>query len=179
MFRSPVKIETLHFRNGPCYWPNKLSIHPRWDQPFPHSKHQSQFPTSNTPNHTIHSTATVSNQGVGLGSRITGKKSYGDEPASWGCRSKMNDYSKITSFKTCYVFIQRKSPNKFNPHGHGSGLGILWTFIYHDGILGDGRSPQPSVDPTSAESGPSSLNSSRHSTAKTGPEMGGHDLHAY
>lgn len=73
MFRSPVKIETLHFRNGPCYWPNKLSNHPRWDHPFQHTKHQSQCPTSNTPNHTIHwppklTEITVANQGVGLGS---------------------------------------------------------------------------------------------------------------
>lgn len=131
MFRSPVKIETLHFRNGPCYWPNKLSNHPRWDHPFQHTKHQSQCPTSNTPNHTIHwppklTEITVANQGVGLGSRITGSNKIwwwasilGHVDPKWIYYSKSN---LIQNMLRIYPKENlRTNSIIFNPHGHGSG----------------------------------------------------------
>ena len=131
MFRSPVKIETLHFRNGPCYWPNKLSNHPRWDHPFQHTKHQSQCPTSNTPNHTIHwppklTEITVANQGVGLGSLNRSNKIWwwasilGHVDPKWIYDSKSNFIQNMCIFPKENLITNSII---FNPHGHGSGLG--------------------------------------------------------
>ena len=52
-FRSPVKIETLHFRNGPCYWPNKTIQGGITPSPIPNTNpnflHQTHQITQSTP----------------------------------------------------------------------------------------------------------------------------------